>query len=888
MISSELRTAFVRYFAEQGHRQVPSAPVIPQADPSLLFVNAGMNPFKELFLRREQRDYTHAVSVQKCLRAGGKHNDLEQVGHSTHHLTFFEMLGNFSFGEYFKKEAIDFAWEVTMEVFQFPPESIWVTIHQEDEEALSLWSHHLPTERITRMEGKENFWSMAETGPCGPCSELFFDRGKETFSARNPAEDGEGRRFVEFWNLVFMQWEQRGGEEALLPLASPCIDTGAGLERIVALKCGVTHLFQADLLNELVHRIASLYGHRGDPHNSPLSSALYVITDHLRALSFALADGAAFSNEGRGYVLRKILRRAVRYAQKLAPSSAPSLSDALSPLLSLMGESYPELIRARTLIEEAMDREEGAFLRTLSRGGNLLQRLIEEKKKREQQLLSGEEAFRLKDTYGLPLDEILLIAQDEGFLVEVGRFRELEEEARLRSRKIQKRENEEGELLFFCRELLQKVGASLFEGYEREEGEGKIVGLYSPSAQERREFIEEGEEALLFLSHSPFYAERGGQVGDSGHLMGERGELFTVQETFSPHPGLIAHRGKVMRGHFSLDQVVKAEVDLKRRRQITLHHTATHLLHFALREIIGPHIRQAGSQVEERRLRLDFTHFAALTAEELEQVESRVEEEIAAAHWVYTREMDREEVQKDSSILSLFEEKYGERVRVVQCGPSRELCGGLHAANSSSLGLFCILRERSIASGTRRIEAVVGSAARERASQREREWRALYRQLKLQEENSGALLQRVQQLLQEKQSYEEEKSKQRERERIDWIEQQLQKREGQEGMTFQHLALFPQDGEKLRATALELAQRAAPAEVILFSEVKDKLLAVISIDKKRAREGKADARTLLAKLQDRLGGKGGGNAECCQLSLPSIPPTEKFLGQLSGFLFFPV
>jgi alanyl-tRNA synthetase len=700
MISQDIRRLFLKYFKEKGHALLPSSPVVPHEDPTLLFTNAGMNQFKEIFLGKEQRDYKRATTAQKCIRAGGKHNDLDNVGHTSRHLTFFEMLGNFSFGDYFKKEAISYAWEVSTQIFAFTPERIWITVFRDDDEAFELWKAFVPEKRIVRMDEKDNFWAMGDTGPCGPCSELYFDRGPKYGTASSILEDTQGERYLEFWNLVFMQFNRDQNRE-LAPLPKQSIDTGAGLERVVSLKMDVDSLFATDLLRSLIAQVEEVSGktYGGEP-------AFHVIADHIRSLSFAIADGAQPSNSERGYVLRKILRRAVRYGKAL-DFQEPFLAKILPRLIALMGDDYPELIASQNRIAEILTVEEESFLRTLKRGGNILSSVIEDAQKSPLKEIRGDEAFKLKDTYGFPLEEILLIAKDAGLAVNLESYQILEEMAKEKSRGSRAIHTQEAEENLF-REFVQKEGLSEFVGYAQLRSEGRVKAVIVDD--HFVEALQEGEEGLIILDQTPFYAEKGGQVGDTGSLTHSK-MTFSVSNCRTPYTGVIAHEGKVVKGTLRVGEQVTAEVDAQRRQSIANHHTATHLLHWALQKVLGPHIRQAGSLVEPHRLRFDFNHHKAVTAEEVRSIEERVNEKIRENRHVDVYELSYEEAQQRGDVKKFFDDKYGSKVQVIDIDYSKELCGGTHVSRVGNIGLFRILKESSIAAGVRRIEAVTGREA---------------------------------------------------------------------------------------------------------------------------------------------------------------------------------
>jgi alanyl-tRNA synthetase len=707
--TKQVRRDFLAYFHKAGHTVVPSSPVAPHDDPTLLFINAGMNQFKDVFLGKSRRDYARAATAQKCIRVGGKHNDLENVGHTARHLTFFEMLGNFSFGDYFKEEAIQFAWEVSTQVFRLDGDRIWVSVFREDDEAFELWTQYLPAQRIVRLGERDNFWAMGETGPCGPCSELLFDQGEEFGTAVSPYEDTEGDRFMEFWNLVFMQYNRdEQGTMAALPKRS--IDTGMGIERLVALQSGLKTLFHTDVLKRLINQLAELCGR---PYLGSAAAPYHVIADHLRSLSFAIADGVQPSNVDRGYVLRKILRRAVRYGRQLGMEK-PFLAKLFPSLLDLMGEDYPELGESRNRIEEILTLEEEAFLRTLRRGGNLLTQVVEESRGAGN-IISGDDAFKLKDTYGLPLEEILLIARDSYLTVDLERYQALEGEAKARSKARHKAVVQMAEENLFA-DFVRQAGESQFLGYAQVRAEGQIVGLLVDG--KFAEEVRAGQECTVLLDRTPFYAEKGGQVADTGSLVA-RGVHFQVTDCQTPYPGVIAHLGLLKAGHLHLGDRVEAQVDEQRRHRIANNHTATHLLHWALQEVLGPHVKQAGSVVDADRLRFDFTHHKAMTQEEIRAVEDLVNGKVRANLPVQSYEISYAQAQKQRQIKQFFGEKYGDVVRVVDVEFSKELCGGTHTSQTGNIGYFRILKESSVAAGTRRLEAVTGveATAADRANQ---------------------------------------------------------------------------------------------------------------------------------------------------------------------------
>ncbi len=708
MLSSTIRKEFLHYFKTHHHKIVPSSSVIPHEDPTLLFTNAGMNQFKDVFLGQSHRDYKRATSSQKCIRVGGKHNDLDNVGHTTRHMTFFEMLGNFSFGDYFKQEAITYAWEMTLQVFGFEEGKVWASVYEEDDEAFELWKRYLPEKRIIRLGKKDNFWMMGETGPCGPCTELLYDRGAKFGSASSPKEDLTGERYLEFWNLVFMQYNalSNGSMESL---PNKCVDTGAGLERVVSIIENVDSVFKIDIFKELIAQIETVLHVKYDPLDPVLAPAFYVISDHIRSLSFAIADGAQPSNIERGYVLRKLVRRAVRYG-KLLGAEEPFLAKIFDRLLSAMGHDFHELSTAKNRITSILTSEEEGFLKTLKKGGNILSSIIHEAQKHSLKEISGEDAFKLKDTYGFPVEEILLIAKDSHVSVNLESFDILEMQAKERSKKAKETHHQEVKSSDY-QTLFEKHGPTRFIGYTDNEAEATIIAILKNGKPV--DSLEVGEEAVILLEQTPFYAEKGGQVSDIGDLSHDNAR-FIVKDCQMPLPDLIIHQGILQEGTLLVGEPIMAKIHMERRELIENNHSATHLLHFALQRVLGEHIRQAGSLVEADRLRFDFNHHQSITQEELRQIEHLVNIKIRSNSPVKSEELSYEEVQGRHDIKQFFGEKYGLRVRLVDIADfSKELCGGTHVPALGRLGLFKILKESSIAKGVRRIEAVTGKKAEE-------------------------------------------------------------------------------------------------------------------------------------------------------------------------------
>jgi len=707
--SNEIRKSFLKYFEDKGHTIVKSASLIPETDKTLLFTNAGMVPFKNVFLGLEKRPYKRATSCQKVFRVSGKHNDLENVGYTPRHHTFFEMLGNFSFGDYFKKEAIEYAWEYLTKVLEIPEEKLLVSVFEEDEEAYKIWRDiiGLPEEKIHRLGEDENFWSMGDTGPCGPSSEIYFDRGEE-FGNPKLASD-EDNRYLEIWNLVFMQYN-RDEKGNLTPLPNPNIDTGMGLERITAVLQGVNSNYETDLFLPIINFVEDITSKEYKP-NEPQSKdtiSFRVIADHLRAITFLISDGVLPSNEGRGYVLRRILRRALRYGKELGIEK-PFLYRGVDIVVNIMKETYPELVGNKEFIKGLVKAEEERFIKTLKRGMELVYQIIKKAKKEGKKHIEGKDVFKLYDTYGFPVDLVIDIAKDEGLAVDIAGFQKELEEQKERARKSMKIKAKEIKPIYL--ELKNKLPENKFVGYERMEVEdAEILAIIKDEKEVN--ILHEGEIGEVILDKTPFYAEKGGQVGDTGIIEGE-GFLAEVLDTQTFVDGLITHKVKVLIGNLKKGEKVLAKVDKERRKDIMRHHTATHLLHAVLRDILGDHVKQAGSLVHPDYLRFDFTHFEALTTEEIKKIEEKVNEEIMKNEEVVCKQLSYDEAVK-SGAVAIFEEKYGDIVRVISAGISKELCGGTHVNRTGDIGYFKIISETAVSSGTRRIEAVAGRKAVEK------------------------------------------------------------------------------------------------------------------------------------------------------------------------------
>ena len=737
---AEIRAAFLKFFEERGHRVVRSASLVPANDPTLLFTNAGMVPFKDVFTGREKRDYVRATSAQKCVRAGGKHNDLENVGYTARHHTFFEMLGNFSFGDYFKRDAIAFAWELLTDRLRIPKERLAITVFEGegeipgDTEAEELWREiaQIPAERLIRLGAADNFWMMGETGPCGPSSEIHFFQGAdipcEEEAAGRPCKGVacDCDRWVEIWNLVFMQFE-RDAAGTLTPLPRPSIDTGAGLERLASVIQGRRSNYDTDLLRAIIDAVGKVAGRGYDLASEAEKTSMRVIADHARATTFLVADGVLPSNEGRGYVLRRIMRRAIRHGKQLGMEK-PFLFEICAAVIRQMQEVYPELAESENLVLEVARNEEEGFRRTLSRGLLLIGEEIE-KRKSGDRILPGEVVFKLYDTYGFPMDLTRIIADEHRFLIDEEGFERLLEEQRGRSTFGGSGEESVGTLYL---ELAALLGASEFVGYDTLEAKAHVRAILRGGV--RVEQAVAGEEVEVILDSTPFYGESGGQIGDQGSLSGEgsRSELrVEIHDTQKPAGELIVHRGKVVSGVLREGQKVEALVDGERRRAIKANHSATHLLHRVLKEVLGEHVKQAGSVVAPDHLRFDYTHFQAPTLGLLDEVEARVNAMIRDDAAATVQLLSLEEA-RASGAVALFGEKYGDTVRVMQVHPdSRELCGGTHVDRTGEIGFFKIVSEASIAAGVRRIVAVTGEEAVEWVQAREREMRTAAQQLRV-------------------------------------------------------------------------------------------------------------------------------------------------------------
>ena len=745
---NDVRTAFLEYFARHGHEIVPSSPLVPRNDPTLMFTNAGMVQFKNVFTGNETREIPRAVTSQKCVRAGGKHNDLENVGYTARHHTFFEMLGNFSFGDYFKDLAIELAWNLVTKEYGLPAERLLVTVYAEDDEAAGLWRKiaGLPEDKILRIPTSDNFWQMGDTGPCGPCSEIFYDHGPQVPGGPPGSADEDGDRFIEIWNLVFMQFEQLEPGKRV-PLPKPSIDTGMGLERITAVLGGTHDNYATDLLRGIIEVSAEVSNTSADGGHAVSHR---VIADHLRATAFLIADGVLPSNEGRGYVLRRIMRRAMRHVHKLGVRE-PMIWRLLPTLTAMMGQAFPELVRAEALVSETLKLEEGRFIQTLDRGMKLLDE--ETGKLGTTQALSGEVAFKLYDTYGFPLDLTQDILRGQGRAVDQDGFDSAMERQRAAARKAWAGSGEAAtEALWF--ELHERLGATEFLGYETETAEGQVLAIVVDGNP--AETAEAGQEVQIITNQTPFYGEAGGQIGDTGLLFAADGIEVQVTDTQRKVGELFVHVGRVTRGRVTVGEAVEMSVDGARRTALRAHHSATHLLHEALRRRLGEHVTQKGSLVAPDRLRFDFSHPKALTDEDVRAIEAEVNERIRVNASVMTRFMTPDEA-IEAGALALFGEKYGEEVRVVSMGGedaaragkpfSTELCGGTHVRRTGDIGVLKIIGESALAAGVRRIEALAGAAALDHVQRQDERLASVSAALKI---APAQLPERIESLLEER------------------------------------------------------------------------------------------------------------------------------------------
>ncbi len=860
--SRDLRQAFLRYFQEKGHRIVPSSSLVPADDPTLLFTNAGMVQFKQVFLGEEKRDYTRAASCQKCVRAGGKHNDLENVGYTARHHTFFEMLGNFSFGDYFKEGAIEYAWDLLVNVIGLPKEKLWVTVYKDDDEARSLWHKitGIPLDRIVGLGEEDNFWAMGDTGPCGPCSEILIDQGEEVGCRRPDCKVGcDCDRYLELWNLVFMQYfRDENGE--LHPLPKPSIDTGMGLERIAAVCQGKLNNFDSDLFSGVIGAIEGLSGRAyGGSHETDV--AMRVIADHGRASAFLIADGVIPSNEGRGFVLRRIIRRASRYGQMLGLKD-PFMDKVAAVVVEEMGDIYPELVSSKEFMSRVLKTEEERFLRTLEHGLEILEEELERLEKSGTRVIPGTFAFKLYDTYGFPIDIVQDVAKERGLSVDREGY-EREMAAQRERSKTAHKEVVTKELPGVYQSLVERGLGGRFVGYETMESHGQLLALFGGNTQDEQAW-EEVEEAKgpgwfgeAIFSETPFYPESGGQVGDSGEILGE-GTRALCRTTYKKGT-LICHRIELREGSLRVGNEYDLKVFENRRLDTARNHTATHLLHAALRDVLGDHVKQSGSLVEAERLRFDFTHFSRPTLKELHKIEAVVNEQIRRNIPLKTQVTSLEEA-KELGAIALFGEKYGDRVRVVEIpGVSMELCGGTHIDRTGSIGLFKIVNETSVASGIRRIEAVTGRYAVEHVQAHELKLHRIAEALKCPqgevEAKVQALTARIKALTRE---IEELKVKGG---GLD-IQSLIDSAREVEGIKVVTSKVDGSEPKVMRELGDRIRDRLGSGVVVLGGENGDKALLLVMVTKDLAK--RIHAGKVINELAQMVGGRGGGRPDMAQ------------------------
>ena len=839
--SNEIRQLFLDYFRTRDHEIVRSSPLVPANDPTLLFTNAGMVQFKEVFLGKETRDYARAATSQRCVRAGGKHNDLENVGYTARHHTFFEMLGNFSFGDYFKREAIGFAWEFLTDVCKLPPERLWVTVFEDDDEAAGIWLDEVQVDpaRFARIGAHDNFWAMGDTGPCGPCSEIFYDHGPEVAGGPPGSPDADGDRYVEIWNLVFMQYN-RDAAGTLNPLPKPSVDTGMGLERLAAVLQGVHSNYDTDLFRNLIRAAAQITGEKDSQHNS-----LRVVADHIRSCAFLIADGVLPGNEGRGYVLRRIIRRAVRHGYRLGVSDI-FFYRLVGPLCAEMGDAYPELVEARAQIERVLRQEEGRFAETLDQGMRILDADIAALKTTE---IPGETVFKLYDTYGFPVDLTADIARERGLTLDMAGFdREMDAQRERARAASQFGVDNSAELRI--------EGCTDFTGYERMIDRATVTALFRDG--QPVEQLGDGVAGIVILDHTPFYAESGGQVGDQG-VFETATARFQVRDTRKQGSDIHVHLGVMQTGELRVGDEVEARVDENYRRPTMLNHSATHLLHAALRRVLGTHVQQKGSLVEPERLRFDFSHFEPVRAEQLTEIERLVNSAIRGNVSVETRIMPVDEALQ-AGAMALFGEKYGHEVRVLSMGDfSVELCGGTHVSRVGDIGLFKIIQETGIASGVRRIEAITGEAAIAHVEQTEKQLQGI---AELMKGSADDVRNKVSQLLDRNRKLEKE---------LDRIKAKLASQQGSDlasqaveigGIKVLAARLDGAEAKTLRDTVDQLKNRLGAAAVVLATVAGDKVSLVAGVSKDQT--GRIKAGDLVSTVARQVGGRGGGRPDMAQ------------------------
>ncbi|MDP3663573.1 MAG: alanine--tRNA ligase [Nitrosomonas sp.] len=839
MKSSEIRQQFLEFFESHGHTIVASSPLVPGNDPTLLFTNAGMVQFKDVFLGQDKRPYVRAVSSQRCVRAGGKHNDLENVGYTARHHTFFEMLGNFSFGDYFKRNAIQFAWEFLTVSLKIPREKLWVTVYAEDDEAADIWLNEIGVDpsRVVRIATMDNFWQMGDTGPCGPCSEIFYDHGPDVKGGPPGSADADGDRYIEIWNLVFMQYN-RDSAGTLHPLPKPSVDTGMGLERISAVMQQVHSNYEIDLFQSLIKAAARV------THTEDLAdNSLKVIADHIRACSFLITDGVIPGSEGRGYVLRRIIRRAIRHGYQLGQKQ-PFFYQLVEDLSKVMGQAYPELIVAKARVEAVLQQEEERFAETLEHGMQVLEEALSRKIK----VLDGETAFRLYDTFGFPLDLTADIGRERGITIDHAGF----EQAMARQREQARAANK-----FTMQEGIEYSGSqTTFYGYEALQHEGQVLAIYKQGGAV--DFIEAGDEALVVLDQTPFYAESGGQVGDSGELLAANG-TFAVADTQKIQAGVFGHKGLLRSGRLVIKDTVLAKVNPLTRTSTANNHSATHLLHAALRQVLGKHVTQKGSLVDANRARFDFSHNAPLTVDELRETERLVNEQIRHNWVVESATMKYDDAIKRGA-MALFGEKYTDVVRVIGMGEfSTELCGGTHVPQAGQIGFFKIVTESGVAAGIRRVEAVTGKAAVEYVQQREAQLLEIAQSLKT---NPQEVTQKIAQIIDNVRQTEKELTRLKTKLASSQGDDLAAQAQDIKGIKVLAANLENADAKTLRETLDQLKDKLKTCAIILSTIEDGKITLIAGVSADLTSQIKAGE--LVNFVAQQVGGKGGGRPDMAQ------------------------
>ena len=869
--TKEIRTLFVDYFKEREHTHVPSASLVPAGDPTLLFTNSGMVPFKDNFLGTKKSAYDRAVSAQRCVRAGGKHNDLENVGYTARHHTFFEMLGNFSFGDYFKQQAIAFAWEFIIEKLQLPADKLWITIHHSDKEAAQIWHKEIgiPKNRILALD-EDNFWQMGSTGPCGPCSEIYYDYGPSV-AGDLPGGPNEGDRYIEIWNLVFMQYE-KAINGTMTPLPKPSVDTGMGLERIAAVLQGVHNNYDIDLFASILNRINELGGDtdgsdnissKKNSNNESTLASKRIIADHIRSSAFLIADGVTPSNEGRGYVLRRIIRRALRHGNKLRmPENF--FNKLVAPLVQEMGEAHPLIQEQQQQVEAVLSLEEDKFSQTLDQGLALLNK---EKSNISSGVLDGATVFKLYDTYGFPADLTEDIGREEGFRVDWDGFNHAMDEQRKRSRAYSMFQKQ-------GYSLPKNISPSKFVGYEDTEVSGKILAMLDAQGASTKE-LKQGDEGVIILDETTFYAESGGQVGDTGQIFSGE-SIFAVADT-QKQDGIFLHFGKVEEGSLKTSTTAIARIDTDRRDSIAKHHSATHLLHAALHNILGDHAQQRGSRVADDSLRLDFAHNHAMTDEQLQQVEDWINHSIRAGIKIETSNKSLDAAKKEGA-MALFGEKYGDKVRVVDIGTdSKELCGGTHCHSTQDIQEFVLLKENSISTGIRRIEGIVADRAQDKRHRQRQALNSIKNLLGTSDENQFAP--RIKELIIRADKHEKESQQMLQAKQLDANIQHIEKQMANIHKHGKAPLFYMILDDVMPAVLNQLADvcrtKMPSGLIVLANKQTDKTALLVTSSKDLSEEYPADK--LMQHLIEQLGGSGGGNAKRAQGGGNSSPQLDKII-----------